>query len=77
MFLTFFRNLFPENSGTIFPLTEIFRNNISERSGITEKGSGNFRFADKKVVSGIDPEFRNYETFSIIEMEIIPDRFHT
>ena len=42
IFQTFFRNLFPQNSGTIFPQTGIFWNNIPKRSGITEQDSENW-----------------------------------
>jgi len=45
-----------------------FRNNYPERSEILEQGSRNFRFMGKNYF-GIDPEFRNSETFFIMEME--------
>ena len=66
MTLTFFRNLFQENSGTTE--SKNFRNNIPGRSVNPKQRSGNFRFAGKNR-SRI-PDFRNF-----LEMEKISGSF--
>ena len=74
MLLTFFRNLFPKNSGMILPQTGIFWNNIPERFIIPEQHSGNLQLTEK-IVPEIVPESRIFRTFSIMEMEEISGSF--